>query len=108
MKNLYYTIKWAHQRMARGWDDTATWGLDGHFLDVVVPPLEKLCREQLQEMYVCKENETRRNVYETTLDLIEEYERLSNSWEKEEWRKEDDALKSLARYFAENIGYYWD
>ena len=110
MKNLYYTTKYAYQRVTRGWDDTATWGLGGHFVDVIVPPLEKLCRSQLQEMYVCKENETRRIVYETTLDLIEEHHRES-MWDLErehDMRKEDEALKALALYFAENTGYYWD
>lgn len=111
MRNLYYTIKWAYQRTVRGWDDTATWGLDCHFIEVIIPPLEDLCRRSLQEMYVSKENETRRQVYETTLDLIEDYKRLSD-WDNvtDRWdsRKEDEALKTLAGYFAENIGWYWD
>lgn len=111
MTNLYYKIKWAYQRVTRGWDDTATWGLDSHFIEVVVPPLKTLCqREVCREVCVWAENKTRKEVCKKTLELIEEYERES-MWDllrKHDFRKEDESLNALALYFAENISWYWD
>ena len=109
MKNLFYTIKWAYQRVVRGWDDTATWGVDSHFVEVVIPPLKEMCKKSLDELFICEENKKREEVLSKTIMLIENYE-LDCDYMAEGWsfKKEDNSLKALAMYFAENIGYYWD
>jgi len=39
---LYRRIKWGFQRMFRGYDDTAYWGLDGYLTDIALPVLKWL------------------------------------------------------------------
>lgn len=97
-------IKWAWQRMVRGWDDTALWGLDSHFAHVVIPPLKEFCEEYLQlEKERHELNPERTDVCKTTLELIKKWEEQDYD---EMWKGE--RVKNLASYFAENIGYYWD
>lgn len=35
--DLWYEIKWAYQRVFRGWDDRASWGLHSHLEDIIIP-----------------------------------------------------------------------
>ena len=102
-------IKWAYQRMVRGWDDTAMWNLDSHFVEVVIPPLKEMCKKSLDELFVCEHNKRREDVLSKTIMLIEAYE-LDTDYMADDWsfEKEDNSLKALAMYFAENITMYWD
>ena len=42
LKQIGRNIKWAYQRITRGWCDKDVWNLDCWFLDVVVPMLKHL------------------------------------------------------------------
>jgi hypothetical protein len=108
---MFQEIKLAYQRVVRGWDETALWGLDSHFEDVVIPPLKKFLEEQFDTAHQHRglHNEHRYQIYAKTLDLLLDYE-LAQDYMQDDWdfKKEDEALKALALYFAENIGWYWD
>ena len=39
---LYRRIKWGFQRMFRGYDDRAYWGVDGYLTDIALPALKWL------------------------------------------------------------------
>lgn len=109
MRNLYYKIKWAHQRVVRGWDDTALWNVDSHFVEVVIPPLKILCKNSLDELFDCEQNKKREEVLAMTIMLIENYE-LAQDYMADDWsfEREDEALTALATFFGKNIRYYWD
>ena len=104
-------IKWAWQRVVRGWDDTAMWQLDSHFIDVVIPPLKQFLHNKFLDdgCGIPDENKERYEIYFKTFELIKAYERAED-WTQDDWsfQKEDTALKALVMYFAENIGWYWD
>ena len=102
-------IKWAYQRVVRGWDDTAKWNLDSHFVEVVIPPLKEMCEKSLAGLFVCEANAKREEVLSKTIMLIENYE-LDCDYMADDWsfEKEDNSLKALATYFAQNITMYWD
>ena len=104
MRHLYNRIRWAIQRVKRGWDDTALWGLDCHFEETVIPPLKMFCEQWLeQENEIHRLNPERTRVYKETLSLIKKYE--DQSYED---MLNGTNVKGIAKYFSENIGYYWD
>ena len=104
MRHLYNRIRWAIQRAVRGWDDTALWGLDCHFEETVIPPLKVFCQEWLeQDGEIRRLNPERTKVFRETLSLIRKYEKQSY-----EDMFNGTQVKSLAKYFAEHINYYWD
>lgn len=95
-------IKWACQRVIRGWDDTALWELDSHFVRVIIPPLRQFCEEELGVMNQ-ELNPDRAKVFRKTLQLIQ-------AWEKQDYDQlwSGEPIKKLATYFGENINYYWN
>ena len=48
LDNLKNEIKWGFQRMFRGYDDTAKWGLDTYLGDIALPVLKYLRLENLE------------------------------------------------------------
>lgn len=103
---IFKRIKWAYQRVVRGWDDTALWALDDHFTEVIIPPLKKFCLQEIQSdgiEQMEKLDPIRISVYQKTLEYIYLYE--NQTFEEE---IEGKPLRRLASYFANHIGYYWD
>jgi hypothetical protein len=95
-------IKWAYQRVVRGYDDRIMWQFDGYFAQII-PALQEFCINQLQDLERIKLNEERSKVFSKTLDLIEEYQNPTHSIENQ-----DEAFKKLAAFFGKNISWYWD
>lgn len=93
MRNIINQIKWAYQRVVRGYDDRIMWGFDGYFEDTFIPPLKEFCEKQLFEVDP-NLNPARFEVYKETLRLIENGE-------------EDIGFSRLIEYFGKHVGYYW-
>lgn len=95
-------IKWAWQRVVRGYDDRVKWGFDGYFLQVI-PALKEFCEEYLQNTELVNLNTKRAGIFKKTIELIEVWE---NQTYKEEW--EGKKQNALLAYIGKRSVYYWD
>lgn len=95
-------IRWAYQRIVRGYDDRIFWGFDGYF-QTMVPPLKRFCLSYLKDEERCRLNPERTKVFNQTVFLIEKMEK-----EIYEDMFDNTYLTKLATYFGKNIGFYWD
>lgn len=103
MAGIKNKIKWAYQRVVRGYDDRIFWGFDGFFQETIMPPLKQFCQEQLEQHELMSLNPKRKSIYRRTLALIDA---LENEEPMDFYQK--DNIGKLAGYFGKNIGYYWD
>jgi hypothetical protein len=55
--NLFRNIKWAFQRVFRGWDDKSVWDIN-YFLTDILPPMIKKLDKQGYPASLCKEGLT--------------------------------------------------
>lgn len=95
-------IKYAYQRVVRGYDDRITWGFDGYFLAIIVP-LKEFCENYLKDNERCAWNEKRVEIFKKTLVLIKNYED-----KKDDWMNSGKAAEKLFGYVGKYIGWYWD
>lgn len=72
MRNLLNNVKWAYQRVVRGYDDRIHWGFDTYFIQII-PALEEFCINETEDEEINKLNQKRTKVFKKTLKLIEEY-----------------------------------
>lgn len=93
------TIKYAYQRVVRGYDDRIYWELDGYF-DKFVDPIKKFCEEALKETA----DEKRIEIFSTTIRLIEEYKKMDYV----DNYKSNNQTEALWSYVGKNIRWYWD
>lgn len=102
-KDLIRKIKFAYQRVVRGYDDSIEWGFDDYFQSVFVPALKNFCEKELADKEKMKLNPHRKDVFESTLYLIKDLE-------NEEYVDmfSGEGIKRLAKYFANNINIYWN
>lgn len=103
-------IKWAYQRVVRGYDDRIYWGFDSYFIQMI-PALKEFCENWLLFEYA-ELNPEKTKVMLKTLELITDYENpdmyTDKKFIKYSWINEDKKLAKLAKYFGQNINYYWD
>jgi len=99
---MFNEIKWAYQRVVKGYDDRIYWGFDSVIYNIQ-EPLKKFCLNYLEDKKHSRLNPERTAVFKQTLFLIEQIE-------NEEYQDmfNNKALGNLAKYFGENIGWYWD
>ena len=91
-------IKWAYQRVVRGYDDRIYWAMDEYFSQFI-PAIKEFCENELE--YCDKHlNENRFKVYKETLKLIKKVDKSS-------FKNIDKNIQSFWKYFGENIGYFW-
>jgi hypothetical protein len=45
IKDFRYEVKWAYQRVFRGFDDRAFWGLDSYLTEIILPVLKFLRKD---------------------------------------------------------------
>jgi hypothetical protein len=99
MKDFLNEIKWAYQRVKRGYDDRIMWGLDGYF-EQFVPAIEDFCMKEI-------ENETdkdRQDIFWKTLVLIDDFRKMTYS----DFYKYPNQSSVLWSYIGDKIGYFWD
>lgn len=101
--NYLRKIKWAYQRVVRGYDDRIFWGFDEYF-EQAIPPLKEFCKNYLTLSY-CDLNPERKKVFETTLRMIESFENCDYYTDIIIY----EGLKSqLFEYVGRHISWYWD
>lgn len=92
-------IKYAYQRVVRGYDDRIYWDMGAYFSQFI-PAIKEFCENEL-EYYDKHLNENRFKVYKETLKLIKKVDKSS-------CKNIDKNIQSFWRYFGENIGYFWN
>lgn len=97
---MFNKIKWAWQRIVRGYDDRVNWGFDSYFMQVM-PELRLFCEQNLVDKKLCKLNPKRAIVYRKTIKLIDE-------WKDDSSLTMDGKFQKLLAYVGKNVGYYWD
>ena len=92
-------IKYAYQRVVRGYDDRIYWDMGAYFSQFI-PAIKEFCEHESEccDKYV---NENRFKVYKETLKLIKKVDKSS-------YENIDKNIQSFWKYFGENIGYYWN
>lgn len=103
MKNILNEIRYAYQRVIRGYDNRVFWSFDSYFLQIV-PALKEFCIDQLKGNATFKLNPERFKIFTMTLILIDRYENMTNT----DWYKNDNQISKLLEYVGKNIGYFWD
>src|SRR3990167_313331 len=100
MKNkIANEIKYAYQRIVRGYDDRIKWSFCDYF-NQFLPPLKEFCKHELKDCYDGK----RKEIFTTTLDLIHDYEVMPY----ENYYKEPNEETKLLEYIGKNLGYFWN
>ena len=103
MKNILNKIKYAYQRVIRGWDERIFWEFDSYFSQFI-PPLKKFCENELKDTEIMNYNPLRKDVFIETLRLIKNF----NEMEHKTIYDEINPINELWSYFGKNIGYYWN
>jgi inhibitor of KinA sporulation pathway (predicted exonuclease) len=105
MRNIINEIKWAWQRVVRGYDDRVYWGFDGYFLKII-PALEDFCKDylKLDGGERAKLNPHRAEVFEKTIYLIAQYRQEENDWSS----YGNEAQSELLEYIGKHARWYWD
>ena len=95
---MFNEIKWAYQRVVRGYDDRVRWGFDSYFLQVM-PALREFCVDYINGDNAHL-NPQRTRIFNKTVKLIDEYDN-DESWQC-------FSANHLLKYVMKNSGYYWD
>ena len=95
-------IKWAYQRVVRGYDDRIFWGF-GEYLEMIIPAIKSFCEEELKTEEIGF-NRNREQAFKKTLKIINDYENM----DIQEYFSRKGADAKLWKHFGENIGYFWN
>jgi hypothetical protein len=96
-------IKWAWQRVIRGYDDRIFWEFDSYFMQFI-PAIKEFCKRELENTEAMEMNFNRKEVFTETLRLIDEFEKMPD---RNFYDNENEETK-LWSYFGKNIGIYWN
>ena len=102
IKNIIRGIKYAYQRVIRGYDERIKWEFDSYFSQFI-PPLKEFCEERLKKMSI-DGNEKRRGIYNNTLDLIYDFENMPY----ENYYKDDNEENKMWTYIGARLSWYWN
>lgn len=97
--NWLKEIKWAWQRVKRGYDDRIFWEFDSYFYQFL-PAIREFCENELKDT----QDGRRKEIYTETLRLLKELEEMST----EDWYKNDNQITRFWEYFGQNITIYWN
>jgi len=100
---MFNQIKWAYQRVKRGYDDRIFWEFDSYFMKFI-PALKKFCQKELADTRLMENNPLRKEVFTETLRLIDEFEKMPD----ENFYDYENEETKLWSYFGKNIGIYWN
>lgn len=101
MRNILNEIKWAWQRVVRGYDDRVMWGLDEYFLQIL-EPLREFCMEWSSRDYA-ELNPDKLKIFAETVILIDEFRKVEDTF-----TPRLDAQSKLFEHVGKHVGYYWD
>ena len=94
--NIIREIKWAWQRVRKGYSDDIKWDFNSYF-EQFIEPLQEFCCEQLAEKELMELNPEIKKIYSRTMDLIRKYD----IWDTQ-------SQTNLWEYFGKNITAYWN
>lgn len=100
--DLFKSVKYAWQRVVRGYDERIMWGFSDYF-NQVIPALKEFCEKEIaddKEGY----NENRVAIYKETLNRIDAFEKMSAT----EYYGHPNQESELWKYVGEHICWYWD
>ncbi len=97
----------AYQRAIRGFDYSIRngWGLKYYFSQII-PEIKIFCERELREQKEFgnyEKDNPRTEIFETTIKLIEDWEKMTY---KEEIENENQLTK-LFEYISKHLGWYW-
>lgn len=98
---LFKTLKYAYQRVIRGYDERIKWEFSNHFIQII-PPLKEFCKEQIPKIE--EYNHNRVTIYKKTLELINAFEKMPT----ENYYKHPNEESELWKFVGEHLGWYWD
>ena len=102
MRHFHLQIKWAYQRVTRGYDDRITWGFDSYMENMMLP-LKEFCLKELEDGQMVVMNPQRAKVYKKTVSLIEDWQNQTP-----EESVFNTKFEPLSAFVGKNIGWYWD
>lgn len=102
MRDILLKIKWAYQRVVRGYDDSFKWGMDSYLTGTFIEPIAEFCEEMLSRDYIVKHNKGRVEIYKNTLKLIKKLE--DNNFDDFDGK----LTSEFWSYFGKNICNFWD
>lgn len=102
LEDIPREIKFAFQRMLRGYDNSFMWGMDRYLEQYFIPAIEIFCKDKLKE----ETDEKRTEIYSTMLKLIDDWKKQDNGID-DQFEIENTSSKMWS-HFGNNIGYFWD
>lgn len=102
IKGYINQVKWAYQRVVRGYDDRIFWGFDDHFAVTFIPPLKVFCAMNLAVMNKHL-NQKRWIALDNMISAILAYER-----ESYEDKYNGVGLQRILDLFARDHRHFWD
>jgi len=96
---LFKTIKYAYQRVVRGYDERIYWSF-GDYLFQFLDPLEEFCQKELKNESIGF-NSKRKLIYKTTLEKI-------MLFKKADYKVENIKAQEMWKYIGENMMWYWN
>lgn len=99
MRDLFREIKYAYQRVVRGYDSRIYWEFDSYFYQFL-PAIKKFCEDELKETI----DKRRIEIFTETLRLLKELEEMPI----DDFYKNDNQITRFWTYFGKNITIYWD
>lgn len=98
MKNILREIKYAYQRIVRGYDERLMWGFDS-YLEQIIPAIKEFCKRETADIKFSER-------YSKMLDLIIDWENNENG--SRDWYEYPNSSSRLWEYFGKNISWFWD
>jgi Golgi nucleoside diphosphatase len=95
---MFQKLKFAYQRVVRGYDDTIKWGFSTYFRQFI-KPLKEFCEDELT--HISLENDESIEVFKETLRLIKQYEERQDTYNPE-------TEEALWRYVGDKLMFYWN
>lgn len=98
----------AYQRAIRGFDYSIRngWGLEEYFSQII-PEIKVFCERDLKQQKEWDNygpENPRTEIFETTLKLISDWEKMTY----EDEMKNENQLTCLFEYISKHMGWYWD
>jgi hypothetical protein len=119
IEDAYTSVKYAWQRVFRGYDDRAYWSLDSYITNIAVPSLTNLRRNghglpsnpKTGKTYTQKQWDAKLGKMITAFELIQaDYDCTldHDGWRKKEWESYHKKVNDGLREFAEHFRSLWD
>lgn len=98
------TLKFAWQRVFRGYDDTFMWGMDEYLNYYFMPAIKEFCIKRLKETI----DEKFIKVYKEMLEKITAWEEAGKDPKCSDFYNYPNKNSEMWSYFGNNITYFWD